>query len=322
MTGTARDARADRTPQLPRARKRRVRTPLETIAVTLATHEAADHSAWRARLVAIGRVPSRLLPFASWYRPAVERWVTIATEQGMWGPGDEWESTRAEDFRRPDYGLEHHTGDDGQTVHLEVEEDDAGARLIARFCRTAGPASPKHTFAEEQRLSWEEFIAGTPCRGCGRGFAGGPESKLIRDRTPEEQAAHDAEEAAFRALHPDCSPARWSISGGGITHCSVCCPPPPFGPEQSERLAKLLVDIAIGAATRDADLERRWAAQAGKDPAPDVERLDTTASSLAILRSVETDRPRRAVRVDAGEQDLERHQLQSDGGVVRRNDRG
>ena len=83
MNGTARVAAADRTPQLPRARKRRVRTPLETIAVTLATREAADHSGLRERLVTIGEVPSRVLRFASWYRPAVERWVTIATEQGM-----------------------------------------------------------------------------------------------------------------------------------------------------------------------------------------------------------------------------------------------
>ncbi len=95
MNGTARVFAADRTPQLPRAKKRRVRTPLETVAVTLATHEAADHSAWRDRLAAIGEHPSRVLRFASWYRPAVERWVAIATEQGLWGPDDEWECTRA-----------------------------------------------------------------------------------------------------------------------------------------------------------------------------------------------------------------------------------
>ena len=68
MNGTARVAAADRTAQLPRARTRRVRTPLETIAVTLATREAADHSGWRERLAAIGEHPSRVLRFASWCR--------------------------------------------------------------------------------------------------------------------------------------------------------------------------------------------------------------------------------------------------------------
>ena len=87
----------------------------------------------------------------------------------------------------------------------------------------------------------------------------------MRERTPEEQAAHDAEEAAFLRIHPDCGAMRWTISGGGVNHCSVCCPPPPFGPEQTRHIARLLLDAAEGAAAREAELERRWLESATSD---------------------------------------------------------
>jgi hypothetical protein len=51
-------------------------------------------------------------------------------------------------------------------------------------------------------------------------------------RTPKQAAELDAEEAEFKRLHPDCHDMRWSISGGGITHCARCCAPHPLSPEQ------------------------------------------------------------------------------------------
>jgi hypothetical protein len=82
----------------------------------------------------------------------------------------------------------------------------------------------------------------------------------VRDRTPEEQAAIAAEEAAFRALHPDCSPPTWRYGSHGLTHCCICCPPPPFGPEQGKQIARILADMIIGIERRRQELERRWAA--------------------------------------------------------------
>jgi hypothetical protein len=155
-------------------------------------------------------------------------------------------------------GLVHRTGEDRLIVHLEIEEDEAGAWLVAHFCRAAGPAFQKPRYTDDQRLSFEELLAGVPCRGCGRGFDGGPEWKPVAQRTADEQAAHDAEEATYWSLHPDCGGTRWSISGGGITHCGVCCPPPPFGPQQTRELARLLVQTAQGAAERERRLEQRW----------------------------------------------------------------
>jgi hypothetical protein len=228
------------------------------VAVPLNADETRDYSAWQERRQALGEPASRVLRFATWYPAALERWTDQAAALGVWIEDDCWDDGRNESCRRRDDALAHRTGADRLVLHLVVEETDSGPGLVARYCRRASEPLPEPRYSDEQRLTFEELVAGEPCRGCGRGFRGGPEWKPVRERTPEEQAAHDVEEAAFLRLHPDCGAMRWTISGGGINHCSVCCPPPPFGPEQTKHLASLLVEIAESAAARDAELERRW----------------------------------------------------------------
>jgi hypothetical protein len=242
----------------PRPRKRRIRSPLERIAIPLTPAEVTEYAAWRERQQSLGVPALHVLRFATWYGPAVSRWVTLAVEAGFWGEQEQWDDGRDNYCRRPDVGLAHRTGDDRLTVHLEVEEDASGARLVVRYCRIAAPAMPPPRWTDAQRLSFEELVSGVACRGCGRGCSGGPEWKPLMQRDPEDQVALDAEDAAFKQLHPDCGATRWSISGGGVTHCSVCCPPPPFGPDQTRHIARLLVEAATAAAVRDQDLERRW----------------------------------------------------------------
>lgn len=108
--------------------------------------------------------------------------------------------------------------------------------------KSAPPAVvTEHTWTDADRLTYEEFCAGESCRNCGRPFFGGPEWVAIMHRTPEQAAALEAEEGEFRRLHPDCNALRWSISGGGITHCARCCAPHPLSPEQYLQIARLLL---------------------------------------------------------------------------------
>jgi hypothetical protein len=104
--------------------------------------------------------------------------------------------------------------------------------------------SDDYTWADEDRLTYEELEAGEPCRNCGRPFFGGPEWLAVLKRTPEQAAAFEAEEVEFKTLHPDCKAMRWTISGGGVEHCARCCAPPPMSPETTRRVAELLVDMA------------------------------------------------------------------------------
>lgn len=73
--------------------------------------------------------------------------------------------------------------------------------------------------------------------------------------TDEQRAAREAEEAEFRRLHPNCDGDgklrfRWTIAGNGITHCGVCCPPPPLSPAQTARVAEVFGQVLRDAAAR------------------------------------------------------------------------
>jgi hypothetical protein len=249
---------SDPKPRMATRRKGRLRSPLENVGVALTAGEKVNYATWRKRATALGESPNRVLRFALWYPALLERWTALARERDVWGSDNRWDDKRDDYCRREADYMAHHVAAGGLTVHLVVEEADAELRLAARYCRTAPPAFPAPRWTDDQRLTWEQMTSGEVCRGCGRGFWGAPEWKPILQRSPEEEVAFAIEEAAFKALHPDCPTMRWSFAGGGLTHCSMCCPPPPFGPDQGKRIAKLLVEIAIGAASRDADLEQRW----------------------------------------------------------------
>jgi hypothetical protein len=109
-------------------------------------------------------------------------------------------------------------------------------------------------------MTWEEFISGQPCRGCGRGFVGARERKPILLRTPEEAEATEREDAEFRAMHPNCATMTWAYGSTGVTHCSECCPMPPLSPDQVKTIARIVVE-SLQQQDRDAaDTERRWRA--------------------------------------------------------------
>lgn len=92
---------------------------------------------------------------------------------------------------------------------------------------------------KEMRLTWEEYVAGVACRGCGlpTGDHGNstPPSKL------DDQAREKAK-AEFEQRHPDCRSYVWG-SESGPTHCGLCCPPLPMRQEQIDRVAATLARI-------------------------------------------------------------------------------
>jgi hypothetical protein len=99
------------------------------------------------------------------------------------------------------------------------------------------PASPDVTWAEDDRLIWEEFVAGVPCQGCGRQFLGDETSQREGESWPAYRERMAPIEAAFRAGHPDHGTS-WTV-GGGPAHCRRCCAPHPLSPDQIRQLNRI-----------------------------------------------------------------------------------
>lgn len=97
---------------------------------------------------------------------------------------------------------------------------------------------------EVERLTWEQYLAGEPCRGCGRPMGDATlwsgSGKGLIHLSEEERAQYDSEEQPFKVRHADCHAHRWTVGGSLKTHCGKCCPPPPMSPEQTARIATLL----------------------------------------------------------------------------------
>ncbi|MFI5803478.1 hypothetical protein [Streptomyces sp. NPDC051561] len=97
---------------------------------------------------------------------------------------------------------------------------------------------------EGMRLTWEEVVAGEPCRGCGEPMHDSlgnwpPLMKL----SEEQRREYDAAEARFKEKHPNCKSSRWSYSGSRVTHCFNCCPPAPLSPQTLGRLANFCATL-------------------------------------------------------------------------------
>lgn len=99
------------------------------------------------------------------------------------------------------------------------------------------PAFPDVTWTDDDRLTWEEFIGGVPCQGCGRPFLGDETSQ----REGESWAAYRERmapiEAEFRARHPEHGTS-WTV-GGGPAHCRRCCAPHPLSADQIRQLNQI-----------------------------------------------------------------------------------
>jgi hypothetical protein len=106
----------------------------------------------------------------------------------------------------------------------------------------AGGVAIERTYTDDLMLTWAEFRAGTPCRGCRR---------PVRDDEPwifrgamhlrdEERVRYEDDDARYKTAHGTCRAHRWSMEGSLTTHCGRCCPPPLLSPAQIERLRVLL----------------------------------------------------------------------------------
>jgi hypothetical protein len=100
-------------------------------------------------------------------------------------------------------------------------------------------------YAESDRLTHEQMMAGESCPSCGEELIsrGDPPSWIGKGTmylTDKEQAARTAAEQAFKERHPDCHAWRWSMAGSAVSHCGRCCPPPPMSPDQIRRISQIL----------------------------------------------------------------------------------
>ena len=229
--------------------------------------ECDAYDAWLDRATAVSGPLEPLIKYADWYPGLAERWFVAAAEAGVWKPNPESRGRGWRDCRRPSEALAHSERFDGVLIHHMVKAESRPYALLARWCHDASPVAFTPRWTDDQELTWEEFNGGEPCRACGRGFLGGPEWKPIMQRTPEEAAAIEGEEMAFRALHPDCPTPTWRYGGTGLTHCGQCCPRPPLSPRQTEEIARILIDSAQRQHREALDLEHRWKATEAGTPA-------------------------------------------------------
>jgi hypothetical protein len=99
------------------------------------------------------------------------------------------------------------------------------------------PAFPDVTWTDDDRLSWEEFIGGVPCQGCGRPFLGDETSQREGGSWAAYRERMAPIDAAFRARHPEHGTS-WTV-GGGPAHCRRCCAPHPLSPDQIQQLNRI-----------------------------------------------------------------------------------
>jgi hypothetical protein len=175
---------------------------------------------------------------------------------------DYWHRRRVERLRREDPDA-HETEVTADAAPVEAEPDevrmarpilaalrdrsiagDAKARVQAIARRppaevdpTDVPESTDVTWADRDRLSWEEFRDGVPCQGCGRPFLGDETSQRDSEAWPAYRERMAPIEAAFKSRHPDHGTS-WTV-GGGPAHCRRCCAPHPLWPQQIEAIARI-----------------------------------------------------------------------------------
>ncbi len=121
------------------------------------------------------------------------RLIEEAAARGVWTTAVRPEKPDARECRRRAETIGHVQRDDGLVVHFAVDDVDEQLVFRARYCRTVLVFHLAQHWTEERRLSWEEFVAGAVCRGCGRAFVGAPEWKPLIKRTPEEAEALERE---------------------------------------------------------------------------------------------------------------------------------
>jgi hypothetical protein len=259
---------------------RRWLAELESIRIPVAGRELRRYRAWEKRRLTGRFATWEAIRFADeWLAPLSEGWLAAAATH-RWEPSSRHAHV-PEECKTRDEIVDHVADSDGQVMHLLVDGGNPRVALRAERCFRGSPDRVfDHTWTDADRLTREEISAETACRGCGRPFFGGPQLVPMRDRTPEQAAAIEAEESEFRAAHPDCHAGRWLLGDGGVHHCSRCCAPPPPPEAAIETIARIFADVR----RRQDELEQRWNAARPKSAAgatvapqrsqqPDVERL-------------------------------------------------
>lgn len=100
------------------------------------------------------------------------------------------------------------------------------------------PAFPDVVWTDDDRLTWEEFIGGVPCQGCGRPFLDDDTSQRQGEAWSAYRGRMEPIEASFKSSHPDHG-TRWTV-GGGPFHCRRCCAPHPLSPEQIRQISQIM----------------------------------------------------------------------------------
>ncbi|MBG0565385.1 hypothetical protein [Actinoplanes aureus] len=143
------------------------------------------------------------------------------------------------------------TADDGTPYCPQCRRDGELNRMVSTGTTdsTECEVGSLPVYTDADRLSYEELIAGAPCRGCGQELLPqvAPPSWVGKGTgffTDKERALHAAAEQAFNERHPVCHALRWTMQGSSVTHCARCCPPPPLSPEQRRQIAQILNDGA------------------------------------------------------------------------------
>jgi hypothetical protein len=130
----------------------------------------------------------------------------------------------------------------------KLTEEEKARRALNRRRKAASQAE-KDAIRREQkqrewdangtRLTWDEYVARVPCRGCGLPIIDGLEPWPAPVKMDDEQRKeYEAAEAEFRERHRDCRSHRWIQ--GRTTHCGFCCPPPPLSQKQIEEISAIL----------------------------------------------------------------------------------
>ncbi len=111
-------------------------------------------------------------------------------------------------------------------------------RPLAKAPPAPIPAFPDVVWTDDDRLSWEEFIGGVPCQGCGRFFLGDDSSQRDDESWSAYRGRMEPIEAEFKSSHPDHG-TRWAV-GGGPFHCRRCCAPHPLSPQQIRQISRIM----------------------------------------------------------------------------------
>lgn len=132
---------------------------------------------------------------------------------------------------------------------MAVDEEQKRSRAEARRLTAAVKEEAQAHRREAKQREWrekgmyltrEQALSGEPCRGCGLPVIDNLGSwPALMNLSEQERRDHDAAEAKFHQLHPDCDAVRWSMQGSRAMHCCLCCPPLPLSQSQVESISRI-----------------------------------------------------------------------------------